>query len=169
MKISLIDKEFIFNNIILIDNILICKCIDDVEDDTNTIIFPKVYKIDYSIFVDLLSKSFDNYVSCNTNDIKEVIEQYFSYFKLTTNPIVKKNSIIKIAYLLLNNIEYFTDPENKEFINIMLDSYQKKDIYLTYLKILLRLDSINDLEKDIYEFEDFNFNFLDFILDYHIY
>jgi len=128
------------------------------------------YKINYNTFMELLTESFDNYIEQPNADYSlNNFETYFTYFKITTNPFIKKQMVSKIGSLFIKL--FFSHREYSEPIKIMIQNYKsyKIDIYYNYLLILLNLNNIENLSIDNnLDFEDDYFSFMDFILDYHL-
>ena len=156
MKVFLNNQELIFENILLKDNNIY------IESD-----FGITNILNYDEFIELLKISQDSYVDCSIKEtIFETVEQYFTYFKITSNPLVKRNMVTKITYVLLNNLSL------KEYTKIMelLSCYKsyKTDKYYTFLRIILNISQINKItDKKIAHFDDKYFTMLDFILDYY--
>ena len=125
------------------------------------------YHINYKIFIELIETSLDSYVDLTNKDIiYDTIEQYFNYFKITSNSLVKKNMATKIANILFNNLSLLKDTK-VESILLNYVSY-KSDEYYTFLKIILNTQSINKKMNIVSQVEEEeNFTLLDFILDYY--
>ena len=161
MKILLNNQELIFDNVSLKENNIYIK--SDFEIST----IMTNYKINYDEFIELLKISLDSYVDCsNKGSIYETIEQYFNYFKITSNPLVKKNMVTKISYIILNDLDL---KENKKIMNL-LNNYNsfKNDKYYTFLRITLNINNVNKINNKKAEyFDDEYFTMLDFILDYY--
>tara|TARA_B100000424_G_C22716320_1_gene389451 strand:+ start:14 stop:505 length:492 start_codon:yes stop_codon:yes gene_type:complete len=125
------------------------------------------YKLKYTDFIELFKNSLDSYVNLSNNDnFYSTIEEYFNYFKITTNEIVKKNMVSKICYLLINN---FNDTIDEKVLQ-MIEKHKpvNKDKYFIFLKIILKLTSINCIIEENQEiFDEEYFNLKDFILDYY--
>lgn len=128
------------------------------------------YKINYNTFMELLIESFDMYIKQPDADYSlSKFETYFTYFKITTNPFIKKQMVTIIGSLFIKL--FFSHSERNESIRIMIQNYKsyKKDIYYNYLLILLDLNNIEDISTDNnLDFDDEYFSFIDFILDYHL-
>jgi hypothetical protein len=128
------------------------------------------YKIKYSIFMELLIDSFDMYIKQPDADYSlSKFETYFTYFKITNNPFIKKQMATNIGSLFIKR--FFSHSQCNEPIEIMIYNYKsyKIDIYYNYLLILLNLNNIEDLSTDNnLDFDDEYFSFIDFILDYHL-
>ena len=125
------------------------------------------YKLKYTDFIELFKNSLDNYVNTsNDDDFYSTIEEYFNYFKITTNEIVKKNMVTKITYLLINNFNEGVD----EKVSQMIEKHKpvSKDRYFIFLKMMLKLTSINAVVEENDEiFDEDYFTLKDFILDYY--
>jgi|UniRef100_A0A6C0ISS8 hypothetical protein len=128
------------------------------------------YKINYNTFMELLIESFDMYIKQPDADYSlSKFETYFTYFKITTNPFIKKQMVTIIGSLFIKL--FFSHSERNESIRVMIQNYKsyKKDIYYNYLLILLDLNNIEDISTDNnLDFDDEYFSFIDFILDYHL-
>ena len=161
MKVFLNNKELIFDNISLKNDIIYINSDFEISNIMTN------YKINYEEFINLLKISLDSYVDCSTEvSLFESIDQYFNYFKITSNPLVKKNMVTKITYVLLNNLSL---KEDKKVMNLLTNykSY-KTDKYYTFLRIILNIGSINKItDEKISHFDDEYFTMLDFILDYY--
>lgn len=161
MKVFLNNQELIFDNISLKNNIVYISSDFEISNIMTN------YKLNYDEFINLLKISLDTYVDCSVKEsLFESIEQYFNYFKITSNPLVKKNTVTKITYILLNNLSL---KEDKKIINLLTNykSY-KTDKYYTFLRIILNIGYINKItDEKISHFDDEYFTILDFILDYY--
>ena len=161
MNIFLNNQELIFDNISLKNNIVYISSDFEISNIMTN------YKLNYDEFINLLKISLDTYVDCSVKEsLFELIEQYFNYFKITSNPLVKKNTVTKITYILLNNLSL---KEDKKIINLLTNykSY-KTDKYYTFLRIILNIGYINKItDEKISHFDDEYFTILDFILDYY--
>lgn len=162
MKILLNNREFIFDNIELKKDKIYLKL------DNKSSFFISKYQLKYDDFIDLLKLSLDSYVDCSDKDkIYETIEQYFNYFKITSNPLIKKNMSLKLGYILLNNINL----KNEQNIESLLKNHKvlKIDIYYNFIMIMLNIKEIKYINISNYQdMDDEYFTFLDFILDYNI-
>lgn len=161
MKVFLNNKELIFDNISLKNDIIYINSDFEISNIMTN------YKINYDEFINLLKISLDSYVDCSAEGtLFESIDQYFNYFKITSNPLVKKNMVTKITYVLLNNLSL---KEDKKVMHLLTNykSY-KTDKYYTFLRIILNIGSINKItDEKISHFDDEYFTILDFILDYY--
>lgn len=157
MKVFLNNQELIFENVSLKDNNIY------IESDLGI----ANYKLNYDEFIELLKISLDSYVDCSVKEtIFEAVEQYFNYFKITSNPLVKKNMVTKITYVLLTNLSLKEDNHIMELLSCY-KSY-KTDKFYTFLRIILNISHINKItDKKIAHFDDEYFTMLDFILDYY--
>ena len=161
MRILVNNKEIIFDNIILKNDNL---------HKTNNGYYSLIpdFKLKYKDLIDQLKESLDNYVNINDADnINEIVETYFNYFKITSNPLIKKNMSSKIGNIILNNPNLAKD----EYVNNLINSYKtyKSDIYYSYLQTLLNLNSIKEIFLDnTLDFEDEEFSYIDFIFDYNL-
>lgn len=161
MKININNTEIVFNNIIKNKDLIY------INSDFKFNSILTTFKINFNKFLDLLETSLDCYVDLNNKDIiYDTLEQYFNYFKITSNSLVKKNMVTKIAHILLNDLSLLKDSKVESiFFNYV--SY-KSDEYYTFLKIILNTQSINRKKKIISDGEDEEyFTILDFILDYY--
>jgi len=154
MKILLQNREFTFDNLERKKEKIILKD------------FSLTTSIDYNFFLDMLKLSIDNYVNYNNNDINNLVDEYFSYFKITTNILVKKNISCKIIHIYINNLSLLKNShiikKIKDYISI------KNDNYYIFLKFMLNLRSINKNflhSKPINE--EYYFTFFDFLMDYY--
>ena len=165
MKINIIhnnnNTEIIFNNIIRNKDLIY------INSDFKFSSILTTYRINYKKFIELLETSLDSYVDLTNKDIiYDTIEQYFNYFKITSNSLVKKNMATKIAYILLNNLSLVKDTK-VESILFNYISY-KSDEYYTFLKIILNTRAINKKMEIVSQVEEEEyFTILDFILDYY--
>lgn len=161
MKITIDNKEIIFDNIVNKNQIIYLNS----DFKYNSILTN--YHIKYSKFIELLETSLDCYVDfSDKNLINDTIEQYFNYFKITSNSLVKKNMITKIANIIIND----TTLLNNKNILAIFDNYVsiKADEYYIFLKIILNINCIKDIKSTpIKEIEEEYFTILDFILDYY--
>lgn len=160
MIILLNNKEYFFDNIEKKNNHIFIKS----GFKLNSILTN--FKIEYDTFIDIFKNSLDSYVNIdNNNNYFSITEEYFNYFKITTNDIVKRNMTCKICYLIVNNFNKCVD---KKIVN-MFEKYNpvKKDKYYFFLKVILGLKSINNLinEDDLFDSDYFTLH--DFILDYY--
>ena len=160
MKILLNNQELIFDNVSLKDNNIYIK--SDFEIGT----IMTNYKINYDEFINILKTSLECYVDCSKENTFETIEQYFNYFKITSNPLVKKNMITKITYILINDISL---KEDKKIMDLLKNySSYKTDKYYAFLRIVLNINHVNMItNKKTEYFDDEYFTMLDFILDYY--
>ena len=155
MKILLQNREFTFDNLERKKEKIILKN------------FNLITSLEYNFFIDMLKLSIDNYVNYNNNDdINNLVEEYFSYFKITTNILVKKNISCKIIHIYINNFKLLKNScmikKIKEYILI------KNDNYYTFLKFMLNLRSINENFSHIKPInEECYFTFFDFLMDYY--
>jgi hypothetical protein len=155
MKILLQNREFTFDNLERKKEKIILKN------------FNLITSLDYNFFIDMLKLSIDNYVNYNNNDdINNLVEEYFSYFKITTNILVKKNISCKIIHIYINNLTLLKNSNTikkiKDYLSI------KNDNYYIFLKFMLNLRSINknySHSKNINE--ECYFTFFDFLMDYY--
>ena len=135
------------------------------------------YKINYNTFMELLTDSFIIYMEQKDIDIDidnslSDIDTLFTYFKITSNPFIKKQMVSKISAIF---IKLLLNSDSTEPMKLLIQSYKsyKIDIYYNYLLILLNLNNIevinidNNLKNDFY-IEDEYFSFMDFILDYNL-
>ena len=161
MKININNTEIVFNNIIKNKDIIYINS----DFKFNTIL--TTFKINFNKFVELLETSLDCYVDLTNKDITyDTLEQYFNYFKITSNSLVKRNMATKIAYILLNNLSLIKDTKVESILSNYV-SY-KSDEYYTFLKIILNTESINKKIKINSKVEEEGyFTILDFILDYY--
>lgn len=162
MIILLNNREYMFDNIEHKNNLVYKKS----NFKFNSILTN--YKIKYLDFMELFINSLDCYVNLSENDnFYSIVEEYFNYFKITTNEIVKKNMVSKICYLLINNF-------NNNIDKNILQLFEKhnpvnKDKYFFFLKVILQLSSIKfviDENNGIFDDDDY-FTLKDFILDYY--
>lgn len=160
MKININNTEIVFNNIIKNKDLIY------INSDFKLNSILTTYKINFDKFIDLLETSLDCYVDLTDKDIiYDTLEQYFNYFKITSNSLVKKNMVTKIAYILLNNLSLLKDTKVESiFFNYI--SY-KSDEYYTFIKIILNTQSINKKMEITSSGEEEYFTILDFILDYY--
>lgn len=160
MKININNTEIVFNNIIKNKDLIY------INSDFKLNSILTTYKINFDKFIDLLETSLDCYVDLTDKDIiYDTLEQYFNYFKITSNSLVKKNMVTKIAYILLNNLSLLKDIKVKSiFLNYI--SY-KSDEYYTFIKIILNTQSVNKKMEITSSGEEEYFTILDFILDYY--
>ena len=154
MKILLQNREFTFDNLERKKEKIILKD------------FSLTTSLDYNFFLDMLKLSIDNYVNYNNNDINNLVDEYFSYFKITTNILVKKNISCKIIHIYINNFTLLKNSliikKIKNYISI------KNDNYYVFLKFMLNLRSINknfSHSKPINQ--EYYFTFFDFLMDYY--
>lgn len=161
MKITINNKEIIFDNIVNKNQIIYLNS----DFKYNSILTN--YHIKYSKFIELLETSLDCYVDfSDKNLINDTIEQYFNYFKITSNLLVKKNMITKIANIIINDTSLLND---KNILAILKNYVSiKTDEYYIFLKIILNINCIKDIKStQIKEIEEEYFTMLDFILDYY--
>ena len=161
MIISLNNRELIFDNIELKND-----CVY-LRNNFQSGLFLRSCQLKYNEFIELLKTSLDNYVECiDKNKTFETVEQYFNYFKITTNPLVKRNMATKIGNIILNDISLKDDDEIKKLINS--HKINKNDPYYNFIKIVLNIKYIKVPNKDSYQsFDDEYFTMIDFILDYY--
>ena len=161
MRILVNNKEIIFNNIIFKNNNI------HITNNGYYSLIPEL-KLSYDDLVDQLEESLDNYVEVNhADDINDVIETYFNYFKITSNPLIKKNMSSKIGNIILNNIDLIKE----DYIYNLITGYKtyKPDKYFSYLHTLLNLNSIKEISSDnTLNFDDEYFSYIDFIFDYNL-
>lgn len=126
-------------------------------------------KIKYDDYFNFLKNSLENYTSIDEEKIVDSFENYFTYFKITTNPLVRENMTSKILYLLVNSYSLDINIFKNKKINDLIDSHiYSNDKYFKYIKITMKLKLIESTNKKInIEFDTDNFNILDFILDYY--
>lgn len=162
MKILFDNREYIFDNVEQKNNMITIKSNFSFCSILNN------YKLEYDEFMSLFESSLCSYVDIPSEaDIMSFFEEYFNYFKITTNPLVKKNMATKITYLLINN---FTDQNIQNKVCKMVNDFKPpiKDRSHIFLKVMLRLKSIKlIIEKDSI-FDEEYFTYLDFILDYNL-
>lgn len=142
----------------------------NIKLDNSNIIRINNTKVKYDDYVTFLKTSLEHYVSFDIGKEEETFENYFTYFKITTNPLVKENMTSKIIYFLINSYDHDNNIFKNKKINDLLDSYiYKSDKYFNFLKITLRIESIKSLENKVdVDFEEDKFDILDFIIDYYI-
>ena len=154
MKILLQNREFTFDNLERKKEKIILKN------------FNLITSLEYNFFIDMLKLSIDNYVNYNNNDINNLIDEYFSYFKITTNILVKKNISCKIIHIFINN---FVILKNSNVIKKIKEYlFSKNDNYYIFLKFMFNLRSINKKflhNKNIND--EYYFTFFDFLMDYY--
>ncbi len=158
MKIFLNERKLTFDGIEIKNNIIYL--------NKEVIIIPyENYQVNLDEFTKFLKNSLDNYINISDKNSFDILSDYFTYFKITTNPIVKENMTIKICYLIINCKELWN---SFKVINLF-NSYKliKIDKYFTYLKILSKLKSVEVSKPEFIKFEEEEFTLLDFILDYH--
>ena len=125
------------------------------------------YKLTYLEFMDLFRHSQDCYVNITDYDnLLTTIEEYFNYFKITTNDLVKRNMVSKITYLMIDNFEDKLDENIYKIIN--KHKPVTKDKYYVFLKIISKLSSVRCIvDKNNNLFDEDYFTLNDFILDYY--
>ena len=160
------------NLILTFDNIkIIEKRIDNLKqkfictDDINYL----TMNIKYDLFIQLLENSQNTYV--DTKEFNLVLEECFNYFKISTNPLIKKNMAEKITFIILTSLK---DNNNQSLILFkkILNNYLLNQLSvfnycqeLIFLKILSRIQEISiKKNKNIFCDSD-NFTLFDFILD----
>ena len=160
MKILLDNREYIFENIEQKNNMISLKSSFSFCSISNN------YKLEFNEFINILESSLVNYVDATEIDTVSIIEEYFNFFKITTNPIVKRNMAIKITYLIIKDFNKGIIPKIEKLITGFKPPI--KDINHIFLKIMLRLVSIKSVidEGDVFDKEEFTI--MDFILDYYI-
>jgi len=163
MKILLDNREYTFDN---------------VEQRNDTIYLKSNFKfssilssfqLKYDDFINLIKNSLDDYVNIPDNNLFDTIEEYFNYFKITTNPLVRRNMASKIAYILINKINNINE-EMKDKIYNLINSYKSnsKDKHYIFIKIMLKLSSVEStINEKLDIFDEEYFNLIDFILDYN--
>ena len=125
------------------------------------------YKLTYLEFMDLFKLSQDCYVNITDYDnLLTTIEEYFNYFKITTNDLVKRNMVSKITYLMIDNFKDKVDENIYKIIN--KHKPVTKDKYYVFLKIIAKLSSVRCIvDKNNNLFDEDYFTLNDFILDYY--
>ena len=175
MKVELKNKIFIFNNTYITQkkyNNNICDYIGTGKDFKSYIPIQKLNTthLKYDTFIHILKNSLDIYI--DINNYRQVMDECFNYFKISTNPLIKRNMSEKISYIV---IESFLN-ENYEPLNELrktLDNYLMDQISafnyceeLIYLKIIANIDSVKKEESNNIFNEDDSFTLYDFILDF---
>ena len=161
MRIIVDNKEIIINNIILKNDKI------HITNNGYYSLIPH-FKLNYTELKILLKESLNNYVDLDSNEnINNIVETYFNYFKITSNELIKNNMSSKIGNILLNNVNLVQD----DLIKNIISNHKsiKCDKYYSYLFILLSLSSVkNCSQNNTLNFEDENFSYLDFIFDYNL-
>lgn len=165
MKLRVNNQEFIFDNVIQRNNCIIFW--DSLSDlNVNDHILSSKYELKIKFVKDMLENSLKNYINFNNSYEKSIklIKEYFSYFKLTSNFIVKKDMVSKISNILINSKNYEKLIKNIEIKEIIKSYYKKGDTYYNFL--LLMLKQKNHFIYEVLKFnENDQFDILDFILD----
>ena len=94
------------------------------------------YKINYNTFMELLTDSFIIYMEQKDIDIDidnslSDIDTLFTYFKITSNPFIKKQMVSKISAIF---IKLLLNSDSTEPMKLLIQSYKsyKIDIYYNY-------------------------------------
>tara|TARA_B100001287_G_scaffold267912_1_gene263597 strand:+ start:236 stop:751 length:516 start_codon:yes stop_codon:yes gene_type:complete len=127
------------------------------------------HNLRYDTFLHILKNSLDMYI--DTNNYNDVLEECFNYFKISSNPLIKRNMSQKISYLIINSVKR-EEEELIDKLKELLNSYLLKELNqinnceeINFLKILANLKIVNE-KDDINFFDDEDgFTLLDFILD----
>lgn len=143
----------------------------DITVDNNNMIKINDNKIQYNEYLKFLKNSLNYYISYENENVEDLFDNYFTYFKITTNPLVKENMTSKLLYLIVNTpssqISLFKNNKIKNLIDSYL--YHNNDRYLNYIKITLKIINIEEIKNDyLIEFDNETFDLLDFIIDYYI-
>ena len=175
MKVELKNNIFTFNNTFIIQkkyNNKICNYIGIGKELKSYIPIQKLNTthLKYDTFIYILKNSLDTYI--DTNNYKQVMDECFNYFKISTNPLIKRNMSEKISYIVIESLQN----ENYKPLNELrktLDGYlmDKISVFnyceeLIYLKILANIESVQKEEANNIFNEDDDFTLYDFILDF---
>lgn len=158
MKIFLNNRKLTFESLHLKNNLIYLETEPSLVPFTNN-------KVKYEDFIDFIKNSLENYISIENNDVFDVLSDYWNYFKITNNPIVRQNMAFKICYLVINYKELW----NCYKLRNLIESYKsyKFDKFYIFINIILNLKIVETINNEKIYFDEENFTLLDFILDYN--
>lgn len=159
MEIFLDNRKLTFENLHLKNNIIYL--------EKEPLFVPFINnKVKYEDFFDFIKNSLENYISIENNNVFDILSDYWNYFKISNNPIVRQNMATKICYLIVNNTELL----NSLKLRNLIESYNsyKSDKFYIFLKIIINLKSIEKINNKDILLDEENFTLLDFILDLNI-
>jgi len=174
MRVELKNNIFTFNNTYITQkkyNNNLCKYIGTGKELKSYVPIQKLNttNLKYDTFINILKNSLDTYI--DTNNYNQVMDECFNYFKISTNPLIKRNMSEKIAYIIIESIKE-ENYKPLEELRKTLDKYLMDKISafnyceeLIYLKIIANIESIKKEENNNIFDEDESFTLYEFILD----
>tara|TARA_B100001093_G_scaffold517136_1_gene597775 strand:+ start:2020 stop:2499 length:480 start_codon:yes stop_codon:yes gene_type:complete len=159
MKIFLNNRKLTFEGLELKNNIIYLS--------KEPILIPyNNYQVNYQDFINFIKNSLENYISLEDKEPFDVLSDYWNYFKITNNPIVKENMSFKICHLIINSNFLWNSYKFSNLVNS--HKIHKPDKFYTFMRILTKLKNVEIENEELVEFDEERFTLLDFLLEYNI-